>query len=83
MHSMKAVSFCLIWGLLRTVAQETASQRTLRNCSVDAWLSIVILDLIRKRNINTQACFPSKFQETNLDSRTLVSGKGTLSLMAC
>lgn len=22
---MKAVSFCLIWGLLRTVAQETAS----------------------------------------------------------
>lgn len=32
---MKAVSFCLIWGLLRTVAQETASHIALRNCSED------------------------------------------------
>ena len=33
MHNVRAVSFSLFGDLLRTIAQEAASQRALRNCS--------------------------------------------------
>ena len=43
MHNVRVVS-CVIWGLMRAIAWETASQMALRNCSEGVWGGQYIYD---------------------------------------
>ena len=74
-----------VWAKLRTIAWETASQITLRNCSIEAWFQCSFMSCQNKKHHTTQGYIPSRFQNKKPPDQqwvrmALAPGKGALLL---
>ena len=74
-----------VWAKLRTIAWETASQITLRNCSIEAWFQCSFMSCQNKKHHTTQGYTPSRFQNKKPPDQqwvrmALAPGKGALLL---